>query len=311
MGRDIPPWPALEAFVAAARCGSFRQAAEQLGLSAPAFTRRIQTLEHHVGVRLFERDGQQTRLTPAGRDYVDLVEPGFESLRAATAMLAPDARMRPLRLRISHTLATVWLAPRLARFHALHPDINLQMQSVGTPGQLHNGLIDVGIFFSRTPFEDLVVQKLFALEAFVVAAPQMLERPIATLEDLACAPLLDLTDPGEIWPEWLQAAGFDVPPPRPRFLFDSIEVMYQAASAGAGFALGLRPLVDPFLADGRLHIALTRRHAMPGAYYVVATRQVLRHAAARKLWRWIGKEGEAGAMAPDQTASRPVSGSAG
>src|ERR1700679_1390036 len=48
MGRDIPPWPALEAFVVAARCGSFRQAAEQLGLSAPAFTRRIQTLEHHV-----------------------------------------------------------------------------------------------------------------------------------------------------------------------------------------------------------------------------------------------------------------------
>jgi LysR family transcriptional regulator, glycine cleavage system transcriptional activator len=139
----------------------------------------------------------------------------------------------------------------------------------------------------------------------------MLERPIATLEDLARSPLLDLTDPGEIWPEWLQAAGFDVPPPRPRFLFDSIEVMYQAASAGAGFALGLRPLVDPFLGDGRLHIALTRRHAMRGAYYVAATRQVLRHAAARKLWRWIGKEGEAGAMAPDQTESQPVSGSAG
>jgi LysR family glycine cleavage system transcriptional activator len=307
MGRDTPPWPTLEAFVAAARSASFKEAATQLGLSAPAFTRRIQTLEHHVGLRLFDRDAQRAVLTAAGRHYFELLQPAFESLRAATAAMAPDARLRPLRLRISHSLATVWLAPRLARFCADHPDIDLQVQSSGTPDQLQSGLIDIGIFFSRAPFEGLAACRLFALDACIVAAPTLLDAPLPTLQDLALYPLLDLTDPGEIWPEWLQAAGYLGAQPRAKFLFDSIEVMYQAAAAGIGLALGLRPIVGPFLADGRLHIAFAQRYEMAGAYYVAATKETLRHTAARKLWRWIGEEGAADVLALQQPAKSLLS----
>ncbi|MGP0057773.1 MAG: LysR substrate-binding domain-containing protein [Beijerinckiaceae bacterium] len=295
MGRDTPPWPALEAFVAAARSGSFKEAAQKLGLSAPAFTRRIQTLEHHVGLRLFDREAQRAVLTAAGRHYFELLQPAFESLCAATAAMTPDARARPLRLRISHSLATVWLAPRLAQFCASHPEIDLQLQARGTPDDLKAGLIDIGIFFSREPFEGLAVCKLFALEAFIVAAPTLFAAPLPTLQDLARYPLLDLTDPGEIWPEWLQAVGYDGARPTAKVLFDSIEVMYQAAAAGVGLALAFRPIVDPFLADGRLHVAFAQRQEMAGAYYAAATRQTLRHAAARKLWRCFGEEGAAGA----------------
>jgi LysR family transcriptional regulator, glycine cleavage system transcriptional activator len=290
MGRDLPPWPALEAFIAAAKSLSFRQAAEELGLSAPAFTRRIQALERHVGVRLFDRDAERVSLTPAGRHYLHLVQPGFESLRTAAAFLAPDARLRPLRLRISHSLAAIWLAPRLAQFGAEHPQIDLQLQSAGTPDDLDAGLIDVGIFYSRMPLEGLAAERLFALEAFVVAAPSLAGTPLANLAEIAAHPLLDMTDPGEIWPDWLRAAGYAGTQPRKKFLFDSIEVMYQAAAAGVGLALGMRPIVDPFLAAGRLRIALTPGHAMAGAYYVAATKRTLRHAAARKLWRWIAAQ---------------------
>jgi LysR family transcriptional regulator, glycine cleavage system transcriptional activator len=293
MARDIPPWPALEAFVCAARSGSFKEAAQALNLSAPAFSRRIQTLERHLGMRLFDRDAQRAVLTPAGRHYFHLVEPGFESLRLATAAMVPDARTRPLRLRISHSLATIWLAPRLAGFCADHPGIDLQLKSAGTPDDLEAGLIDIGVFFSRTPLDGFVAEKLFALEAFVVASPALIETPLADFGDLAAHPLLDLTDPGEIWPEWLRMAGYDGELPRRKFLFDSIEVMYQAAAAGVGLALGMRPIVDPFLAAGRLRIALTLTQTVPGAYYVAATKRTLRHAAARQLWRWIGAQGMA------------------
>lgn len=300
MARDIPPWPALEAFVAAARSGSFRQAAAELGLSAPAFTRRIQALEHYIGARLFDRDAQRAVLTPAGRHYFHLLEPGFESLRRAAAAMRPDGGSRPLRLRISHSLAALWLAPRLARFAAAHPDIDLQLESRGTPDELRSGLIDVGIFFSPTPFEDLAARQLFSLETSVVAAPALFADPSMQFEDLMRYPRLDLTDPGEIWPEWLRATGHEAALPRARFLFDSIEVMYQAAAAGAGLALGLRPIVDPFLADGRLRVVLTSRQEMAGAYYVAATKECLRHAAARRLWRWLGEEGGANGAALSQ-----------
>jgi len=293
MGRDTPPWLALEAFMAAARSGSFRQAADELGLSAPAFTRRIQSLEQHVGMRLFDRDMQRAVLTQAGRHYFGLLQPGFESLRNATAAMRPDARLRPLRLRVSHSLANAWLAPRLARFCADHPDIDLQIRSGGTPDELRSGLLDVGIFFSHTPLEDLTARKLFALEAFVVAAPSLIAQPLPALTDLGRYGLLDLTDPGEIWPEWLQAAGYDGVGPPAKFLFDSIEVMYHAAASGVGLALGLRPIVDPFLADGRLHIAFRQEQKVAGAYYLAATKETLRHRAARRLWQWIAEEGAA------------------
>jgi LysR family transcriptional regulator, glycine cleavage system transcriptional activator len=306
MGRDMPPWPALEAFMAAAQSGSFKEAAEHLNLSAPALTRRIQTLEHHVGARLFDRKAQRARLTAAGRHYAECLRPGFESLRTAMADLRPDAHARPLRLRISHSLAILWLTPRLPRFFEKHPGIDLQLQSAGTRDGLEAGIIDVGIFFSREPLEGLAAAALFQLDSFIVAAPQLLDRPLPRLEDLASDtaawPLLDLTDPGAAWPEWLRASGCADLEAHTRVLFDSIQAMYQAASAGLGLALGFNPLVDPFLRDGQLRIVGEQRHRMAGAYYVVTTRRALQQKAVRALWHWIAREGRVVASALGQAS---------
>jgi DNA-binding transcriptional LysR family regulator len=62
--------------------------------------------------------------------------------------------------------------------------------------------------------------------------------------------LLDLTNPGAVWPDWLRAFGCATCPAHARLLFDSIQAMYQAASNGLGLALGFNPLVDPFLTTG-------------------------------------------------------------
>jgi LysR family transcriptional regulator, glycine cleavage system transcriptional activator len=296
MGRDMPPWPALEAFLAAARSGSFKEAAQALNLSAPALTRRIQTLEHHIGATLFDRKAKRAVLTTAGRHYSDRLRPGFESLRAAMLETRPDGHARPLRLRISHSLANLWLTPLLPRFCEKYPDIDLQLQSAGTPEALEAGLVDIGVFFSRDPLGGLAAAPLFRLDAFIVAAPKMLDRPLPRLRDLASYPLLDLTDPGAIWPEWLRAFGCAGGEAHTRFLFDSIEAMYQAASAGLGLALGFNPAVDPFLTDGRLCIVGEQRHRMPGDYYVATTRRALQHNAVRALWHFIAREG--GAAAP-------------
>jgi len=293
MGRDMPPWPALEAFVAAARSGSFKQAAKALNLSAPALTRRIQTLEHHVGVRLFDRKATRALLTTAGQHYFDRLRPGVDSLRAAMSEMRPDAYVRPLRLRISHSLANLWLTPLLPLFCEKYPDIDLQVQSVGTPETLEAGLVDIGVFFSRDPLDRLAAAPLFGVDAFIVAAPRMLDRPLPHLGDLASYPLLDLTDPGVIWPAWLRAFGCAPCEAHTRLLFDSIESMYQAASAGLGLALGFNPAVAPFLTDGRLRIVGPQSYRMPGAYYVATTQRALQHSAVRALWHFIAREGGA------------------
>jgi LysR family glycine cleavage system transcriptional activator len=311
MGRDMPPWPALEAFMAAAQSGSFKEAAERLNLSAPALTRRIQALEHHLGARLFDRKAQRAVLTAAGRHHADRLRPGFDSLRAAMAEMRPDARSRPLRLRISHSLANLWLTPRLPSFLEEHPGIDLQLQSAGTPDALEAGLVDIGIFFSRTALEGLAAAPLFQLDAFIVAAPTLLDRPSPRPEDpasdlssdLASWPLLDLTDPGAVWPDWLRTSGCAGSEAHTRIFFDSIQAMYQAAANGLGLALGFNPLVDLFLNDGRLRIASQHRRRMPGSYYVAATRRALQQKAVRTLWHWIAREGRAAAAATSPAAA--------
>ncbi len=254
MGRDMPPWPALEAFMAAAQSSSFKRSRRSPQPQRAGPPRRIQTLEHHVGARLFDRKAQRALLTAAGRHYADRLRPGFENLRSAMAEMQPDAHARPLRLRISHSLAILWLTPRLPGFCEKHPGIDLQLQSVGTRDALEAGLIDIGIFFSRGPLEGLAAAPLFQLDSFVVAAPKLLDRRLPGLEGLTSCPLLDLTDPGALWPEWLRAFGCADREAHTHLLFDSIQAMYQAASAGLGLALGFNPLVDPFLDDGRLRV---------------------------------------------------------
>ena len=76
MKRRSPPWGAIEAFIVAGRrTASFKDAAAQLALSPAAFSRRIQMLEDHVGVKLFNRGGQTPTLTVAGERYLQRLDP--------------------------------------------------------------------------------------------------------------------------------------------------------------------------------------------------------------------------------------------
>ena len=94
MGRRLPPLPAIEAFLFAARSSSFRAAAQQLALSPSAFSRRLQTLETFIGVTLFERSAPPT-LTAAGRRYYQAVAGRLDEILVATEelRLIPDRRL--------------------------------------------------------------------------------------------------------------------------------------------------------------------------------------------------------------------------
>ncbi len=80
-GGKLPPLIGLEAFLHAARTGTFTRAGEALGVSPSALSRRIQALEKHVGEQLFVRSKTEARLTPAGHAYLSAAERAMETLR--------------------------------------------------------------------------------------------------------------------------------------------------------------------------------------------------------------------------------------
>ncbi len=291
MKRRSPPWGAIEAFIVASRAASFKDAASQLALSPPAFSRRIQALEDHVGVKLFDRCTPTPALTGAGRSYLQRLKPGYEAMRAATDWMSPDPGQRPLRIGVSQSFAVSWLVPRLPRFQAQVPEVEVVLQTCSRTVDVLGGAADIRILFGTGDWDQLSVQKLFGLTAFPVCAPRLADgrAPPRSLAELASHRLLDPGKPASSWDRWLSEAGYRGAAPD-CMPFDSLQVMYEAAAQGLGVALGVAPFVDRFLDGQRLQIAIDLALPMEGAYYIAALPEMRRQPAVQQVWRWLLKE---------------------
>lgn len=113
----------LKGFMALARTGSFSGAADRSHISQPAFSRRIRAMEHWAGVPLIDRSTWPTRLTPAGRRFLEVAEEVDDRL----ARFRSECRRRregasDLAIAAQHTLAIATLPPLLAALrHRLGP----------------------------------------------------------------------------------------------------------------------------------------------------------------------------------------------
>ena len=81
--RRLPPLTAIEAFVQVARLGSVKAAAEELALSSPALSRRVQALERFMGRNLFERRHQAMILSTEGEKLLSRIAPALDQLTLA------------------------------------------------------------------------------------------------------------------------------------------------------------------------------------------------------------------------------------
>src|ERR1700761_5671082 len=85
MLQRLPPLRAIEAFVLVAETSSFSKAAQELNITKSAISRRIQSLEDDLGVKLFRRSNKALDLTNDGVSYFKITGPAFDALRTAGA----------------------------------------------------------------------------------------------------------------------------------------------------------------------------------------------------------------------------------
>lgn len=177
MSDKNPSLNALRVFAAAAYAGSFKQVAQQLGVSQSAITRQIQTLEAQLGTRLFQRDNRLHALTPAGQRLAPELQRIFESLNRLIAQTQDvgDATITTLKIAVSNEWLRWWLAPKLAAFYSIYPhiklsfvDIPMQLESAEAAKaieQLQHEGVDIVVASSRlrdrqisaTPLTDLTL----------------------------------------------------------------------------------------------------------------------------------------------------------
>lgn len=128
---SAPSLNALRVFDVAARADSFKQAAQQLGVTQAAVTRQIQALERQLDMSLFHRDNRVHSLTPAGLELAPQLESIFKQLdnTLARARHINDNNTTTLTIAIATSRLRFWLNQQLNDFQSLYPHIQLNFVS--------------------------------------------------------------------------------------------------------------------------------------------------------------------------------------
>jgi LysR family transcriptional regulator, glycine cleavage system transcriptional activator len=296
----MPPLNALRAFEAAARHLSLTKAAAELNVSPGAISHQIRGLETLLGVELFERRVRAIVLTAAGERLFPGLQIGFLRIREALEGLRQLDNECVLVVSTSPGLTAKWLAARLYRFAAAHPDIDTRITSSLNNANFTTDGVDIAIRnMPDEPPRDptLDMEKLVSLSLVPVCSPKLIESrgPLNKLELLAHAPLIhDDTllprAPVPTWTDWFAAAGLEHVEIARGLSFNSADHALDAASEGAGVLLVQNILAYDMLRSGRLVIPFAFALKSGRAYYLVRPKRARERAAVRAFIDWLKQE---------------------
>ncbi|MCP3722495.1 transcriptional regulator GcvA [Paraburkholderia sp. CNPSo 3272] len=250
----LPPLNALRAFEAAGRLGSFKDAATELHVTPGAVSQQMRLLEEWLGASLFERHNRRVELTPAAKSYLAEIGPLFEQLSQATARYgAPQTVSRTLSVNAPATFTLRWLVPRLAKFRAGHPGIDVKVETSNEPLESLKDDYDLVIRGGPDTFYGYSMLPFLPEERLPVCSPTLLKRmPLRSPGDLREYTLLHTSSLPRLWPDWLASAQIPELRPAAALTFDHFFLTLQAAIDGIGIAMGPTALVADDLAAGRL-----------------------------------------------------------
>ena len=272
--RLIPSTPALVAFEAAARLGSFTAAAHELSLTQGAVSRQVAQLEGQLGIILFERVRQRVSLTPAGRFLAEQARDTLSRLAQATAQaIAFGTGGGTLDLAILPTFGARWLIPRMGGFFARHRDISVNFSTRVRPFDLRAEGIDAAIMTASPAAPGLVSHRFMGEELLPVAAPALVrELGLAAPADLRRTTLLLQETRSGSWDQWFATQGLVRGDAQPVLVFEQFLLVIRAAVAGLGCALIPGILIKEEIAAGELVLLPGEHLRERGGYHLVYPR---------------------------------------
>jgi LysR family glycine cleavage system transcriptional activator len=274
--RDLPPLNALRAFEAAGRHLSVTRAARELHVTPAAVSHQVRGLEDTLGVKLFRRAGNSLLLTDAGQACLPGLGEGFDRLADALERLKEHDARGPLQVSVAPAFAAKWLVPRLERFHAAHPNIDVRISASLELADFDRQGFDAAIRLGRGSYPGLDVHELFAESVVPMCDARLTEgpHPLRTPDDLRHHVLLHddslrFEHAAPDWPMWLKAAGVREVDTSRGPHFSHPDHAMQAAMDGAGVVLGWRTLASADLDAGRLVIPFDITLAMELSFFFV------------------------------------------
>jgi LysR family glycine cleavage system transcriptional activator len=279
---------------------SLTQAARELSVTPGALSHQIRGLEEFLGIKLFERRVRSIALTAAGKQLYPGLQTGFAQIREAVQSLEPANSAHVLVVSTSPGLTSKWLAPRLYRFGAAHPDVDVRISSSAANANFATDGVDLAVRnmpIDAIPDAGLEMEKLVNVTYIPVCSPRLIDAhgPVKNAQALARLPLihdeaLSARRASPSWSEWFAAAGVANVDLTRGLRFTSSDHAMDAAGEGAGVLLAHDIMAYDWLRTGRLVIPV--KMALPAGrnFSLVWAKGRKPGLAAEAFRRWIKQE---------------------
>src|SRR3569623_1520665 len=283
--RSLPPLRAIEAVARSGRLGSARAAAQELGLSPSALSRRVTALEDFVGKKLFTRAHQAMKLTDEGKAFYEAVNPHLEALAAAVGEQSENLQLLRLHLGVAPLFGTRRLFPRMRELRKLHPRLHIDVDTGPNLLARVGDTLDAAIILTTKPDDSFhAVQIDFNLVH--ASASTALTQDIGDEPDLATLnrqTFLLHSELPESFGAWKKALGLEELEPAAIDHYDSGQLILEAAAQGLGIAI----MHDEHFnraGEGRLAELFHARVESPYSYWYVCRPTAQEQRPLRKFY---------------------------
>jgi LysR family glycine cleavage system transcriptional activator len=284
-----PSLRALRAFEVVGRHLNMQTAAEELCITVSAVSHQIRYLEEELSTRLFKRTGRGLELTADGAALLPNLAVVFEQLANTIDGFRRRSAPDVLNVSMPMTFAMRWFIPRLHRFQALHPAIDIRIASHDQKDLQRLQAVDCYVRFGDGTWPGLETVLLFTERLSLVCSPKILrstESAIVVPGDVLKHRLLYANDRRDDWDLWARSLFVELRNAHRTLHFENRDLAIQAAIEALGIALADPVEIGDELRIGRLVQPLgpTQPNVTRGYYFVTTPGRSGAGIAALKSW---------------------------
>jgi LysR family glycine cleavage system transcriptional activator len=298
--RRLPPVGSIQAFVAVARLGSLKAAAETLALSSPALTRRIQSLEQFVGAPLFDRQHNSVEINTRGAAFLTEIEPHVDALALAVERVSTPPNSMRLRIAVPSLFASQRLMPALPLLRARHPNLTVDVETTPNRILLLSEGADAAIAISERIDDRLYARRLERGRIVAIGSRRLSD--VREPADLQRVPILLHRDMPELFNAWRKTIGMPGLEPADTSYFDAGQLILDAAAGGLGVAFMLESHLSRSI-DDRLVQLFGHTAESPYTYWFACVPAALERRPVRLFHDWLFEHFGSSEEAPRQTAA--------
>lgn len=287
----LPSLKFLHTFQVAARHLSFKDAADELSITASAVSHQIRNLELMLGVRLFRRLTRSLELTSAGQKYFDFLEVWFSRLESETRQLWSEFGRNIIRLTVPPFFASEVFLPRMLTLQADYPDTDIRVTTRSSSVREHPAEADVSILLTNSERPGMLENRLFMRKVVVACSASYLKQnPIKSYADLNGKTLIVHDRRAEEWKDWASRIGIDAPVAGRLLRSDSMFAVARAAEQGLGVALVSWPLARDWFSPRALQQLFGEEYESDEYFYLAVRDEDTERPEVAKICSWIKSE---------------------